>query len=81
MMDRDEIDDVIYDIAKDYGVDTKDITDFIMPLLSGKGDEWAKRYREPINRIHNYSHNNDYTDTVLFAKLYHNTQHSKIRMQ
>jgi hypothetical protein len=29
--------------------------------------------KEPAEK----SPNNDYTDTVLFAKLYHNTQHDK----
>jgi hypothetical protein len=33
------------------------------------------------NRIKQNRPSNDYTDTVLFAKLYHNTQHSKIRIQ
>jgi hypothetical protein len=53
-MDREQIDDVICEIlfrdGPDRHVDGHDIiTDFVVALVAGKGDEWARKYATDPN--------------------------------
>ena len=53
-MDYDEIDDVICDIMMKDGPDGhidghEKITDFIVSIICGDGEEWIKKYREPTD--------------------------------